>query len=75
MSYLADDTAAINARMEEIKADRRLAQTGSTAEEKPAEKPQEFDSYGMYVVGYKSQAHPEWPYTGTAHAWRGFVKE
>lgn len=22
----------------------------------------------------KSQAHPEWPYSGTAHEWRGFVK-
>lgn len=21
----------------------------------------------------KSQAHPEWPYAGTAHEWRGFV--
>jgi hypothetical protein len=22
----------------------------------------------------KSLAHPEWPYAGTAHEWRGFVK-
>lgn len=22
----------------------------------------------------KSLAHPEWPYTGTPHEWRGFVK-
>jgi hypothetical protein len=22
----------------------------------------------------KSQAHPDWPYAGTAHEWRGFVK-
>ena len=23
----------------------------------------------------KSPAHPEWPYTGTPHEWRGFVKD
>jgi hypothetical protein len=23
----------------------------------------------------KSLAHPEWPYAGTAHEWRGFVKK
>ena len=23
----------------------------------------------------KSLAHPDWPYTGTAHEWRGFVKD
>ena len=23
----------------------------------------------------KSIAHPEWPYTGTPHEWRGFVKK
>jgi hypothetical protein len=23
----------------------------------------------------KSLAHPDWPYTGTPHEWRGFVKE
>lgn len=22
----------------------------------------------------KSLAHPDWPYAGTAHEWRGFVK-
>lgn len=22
----------------------------------------------------KSAAHPEWPYAGTVHEWRGFVK-
>jgi hypothetical protein len=22
----------------------------------------------------KSLAHPEWPYAGTAHEWRGFVR-
>jgi len=22
----------------------------------------------------RSLAHPEWPYAGTAHEWRGFVK-
>ena len=37
MSYLADDTAAIKARMEEIKADKQLALTGSNAPEQPKE--------------------------------------
>jgi hypothetical protein len=23
----------------------------------------------------KSLAHPDWPYAGTAHEWRGFAKE
>lgn len=23
----------------------------------------------------KSLAHPDWPYAGTAHEWRGFVKD
>jgi hypothetical protein len=23
----------------------------------------------------KSLAHPEWPYAGTAHEWRGFVRD
>lgn len=23
----------------------------------------------------KSLAHPDWPYAGTAHEWRGFVKQ
>jgi hypothetical protein len=23
----------------------------------------------------KSKAHPEWPYAGSAHEWRGFVKD
>jgi hypothetical protein len=22
----------------------------------------------------KSMAHPDWPYAGTAHEWRGFVR-
>jgi hypothetical protein len=26
------------------------------------------------MTDLKSLAHPEWPYTGTAHEWRGFVK-
>jgi hypothetical protein len=25
-------------------------------------------------MALKSLAHPEWPYEGTAHEWRGFVK-
>ena len=47
MSYLADDTAAINARMEEIRAEKRLAQTGSSA---PTT-----EKVGEYAIG--------WPYT------------
>jgi hypothetical protein len=75
MSKAADEYEEIARRLKELEADRQLALTGSTAEEKPADKPQEFDSYGMYMMGYKSMAHPEWPYAGTAHEWRGFVKE
>jgi hypothetical protein len=26
------------------------------------------------MSGLKSLAHPDWPYAGTAHEWRGFVK-
>ena len=52
MSYLADDSAAIKARMEEIKADRQLALTGSSAPEQPKEVEV---SYGEYAMG--------WPYT------------
>ena len=26
------------------------------------------------VADLKSLAHPDWPYTGTAHEWRGFVR-
>lgn len=39
MSYLADDTAAIKARMEEIRAERRQFLTGSSAPatDKPAD--------------------------------------
>lgn len=37
MSYLADDAAAIKARLEELAAEKRLALTGSSAEEKKAE--------------------------------------
>jgi hypothetical protein len=25
------------------------------------------------MAGMKSLAHPEWPYTGTPHEWRGFA--
>lgn len=27
------------------------------------------------MADLKSSAHPEWPYAGTAHEWRGFVKD
>jgi hypothetical protein len=27
------------------------------------------------VSNLKSLAHPDWPYTGTPHEWRGFVKK
>ena len=72
MSKIADDAEAIAKRLKELEADRQLALTGSTVEE-PKEQPKEFDSYGMYMSGYASQAHPAWPYAGTAHEWRGFV--
>lgn len=29
----------------------------------------------MSNSGLKSMAHPGWPYAGTAHEWRGFVKK
>jgi hypothetical protein len=88
VSKIADDAEAIARRLKELEADRQLALTGSTVEEKPAEKPQEFDSYGMYLSGYSNQLsstgtgngslggidRPQWPYAGTAHEWRGVVK-
>ena len=27
------------------------------------------------MTDLKSLAHPSWPYAGTAHEWRGFVKK
>jgi hypothetical protein len=27
------------------------------------------------MTDLKSRAHPDWPYTGTPHEWRGFVKK
>jgi hypothetical protein len=50
MSYLADDTAAIKARMEEIKAEKNLALTGSSAPVTGQE-----SKVGEYAMG--------WPYT------------
>lgn len=29
----------------------------------------------MTTTPLKSLAHPDWPYAGTAHEWRGFVKD
>ena len=29
----------------------------------------------MKTCTAKSLAHPDWPYAGTAHEWRGFVKD
>lgn len=50
MSYLADDTAAINARMEEIRAERRLLLTGSSA---PTEEIKtETHGWAMYGTGH-----------------------
>ncbi len=103
MTKAADDFEAIRRRIEELKAERDLALTGTTV---PVEETKEFDVYGMYAypTGYggkvgggfsnqltnqdslralyqkaadslKSPAHPEWPYAGTAHEWRGFVKD
>lgn len=45
MSYLADDSAAIKARLEEIAAEKRLALTGSSAPVQPK-------SVGDYAVNY-----------------------
>ena len=50
MSYLADDAAAIEARLEEIAAEKRLALTGSSA---PApEKVGEVAINYAYSMGY-----------------------
>jgi hypothetical protein len=53
MSYLADDTAAIKARMEEIKAELKQALTGSSAPVSGQE-----PKVGEYAMG--------WPYTVNA---------
>lgn len=47
MSYLADDSAAIKARLEELVAEKKLALTGSSAEVKEPK-------IGEYAMG--------WPY-------------
>jgi hypothetical protein len=49
MSYLADDSAAIKARLEEIAAEKRLALTGSSAPEQPKEVS---GGYGEYAMGW-----------------------
>lgn len=71
----ADDFEAIRRRLEELAAEKSLALTGSTLEEK-AEAPKGFDADGMYMwPTLQSSAHPGWPYAGTAHEWRGFVNQ
>ena len=45
MSYLADDSAAIKARLEELAAEKKLALTGSSAPEQPK-------LVGDYAVNY-----------------------
>ena len=86
MSYLADDTAAIKARMEEIKAEKQEALTGSSA---PVTHLQHDEATGEtveYAMGWPytattdssglaSLAHPEWPYAGTGFEWRKFVNQ
>ena len=78
MTKAADDFEAIRRRIEELKAERDLALTGTTVPVEDPKETKEFDIYGMYAypTGFgdlKSTAHPEWPYAGTAHEWRGFV--
>lgn len=79
MSYLIDDAEAIRRRLEEIEAEKKIALTGPSAPVEP-EVPAIDTVYGwgMYgqadINGLVSLAHPERPYAGTAHEWRGFVK-
>ena len=51
--YEADDAAAINRRMEEIKAERWAAIQGKSLEGEPVEAPKDIDWTGMY--GYQKQ--------------------
>lgn len=73
MTKAADDYETIRRRLEELAAEKNLALTGSTVEEEPksTEPP---DDYGMYTSGWRSLAHKDWPYAGSPHEWRGFVK-
>lgn len=83
MSYLADDTQAIAARMKELQAEKDEAVKGSSApvQEQKDETP---IGYGDYLVwnasqpltGYKlrSLSHPNWPYANTGFEWRRFVR-
>jgi hypothetical protein len=49
MSYLADDSAAIKARLEELMAEKQLALTGSSAPVQ-VEAPKDIDWTSMYGV-------------------------
>jgi hypothetical protein len=80
----ADDFDSIAKRLAEIEAEQRLALTGTSApvtgqEQKTEELPQGYGYAGVDYVSYLntnklgSLAHPEWPYAGTAHEWRGFI--
>lgn len=52
MSYLADDTAAIRARMEELKAERQLALTGSSAPVEEAKTEAKTEGWAAYMMGH-----------------------
>lgn len=80
-TYAADDYAAIALRRAELEAERQEALTGSSApvtgQEPKGESTFSFkqamaDYHGVHIE-WKSLAHQEWPYAGTAHEWRGFV--
>lgn len=87
--YSADDMPSIAQRLKEIEAEKMAAIMGKPLEDpKPVEAPADIDWTGMYgyPAGYKtiyggaaggglsSLAHPSWPYAGSGHEWRKFVK-
>jgi hypothetical protein len=84
----ADDMPSIAQRLKEIEAEKAARINGISLEDaKPTETPADVDWTGMYgyPCGYtvnggtaggnlSSLAHPGWPYAGTGHEWRKFVK-
>jgi hypothetical protein len=73
----ADDFDSIARRLAEIEADADMARTGSSVpakEEKAEDLPMGYGDYLGGMCGLGSLAHPQWPYAGTAHEWRGFVQ-
>lgn len=83
----ADDFDYLAQRLKEIQADRDLARTGSSAPVTGQEsKTEDIHTIAQQWHGWtysdqedadltclKSLAHPNWPYIGTPHEWRGFV--